>query len=284
MTQTPELTIGAALPSDALPEFREWLIEDQRDLEIQDPFLPSVLEGEYITPPAAIRELLDGHTGRRGIHAPFVNLSIAAFDPRARDLAQLRFTQALEFAAEIEATHMVVHSPWEFFGDPFVPHSSPGDVERFADLTRETMAPIVALAEKVGCMIVVEGIFDLNTGPIMALVRAFDSDIVQISIDTGHAYIAHLRGGPTPDQWVRETAPLLQHLHLQDTDGRGDRHWRPGVGDINWYALMRELAELPEPPCMILELKERDEIIPAAAWLEGRRYLPQLAGHASQRE
>jgi sugar phosphate isomerase/epimerase len=91
-----------------------------------------------------------------------------------------------------------------------------------------------------------------------------------MSLDTGHAFITHRLGGPPPDQWVREAGALLEHLHLQDTDGNVDRHWAPGNGAINWYALFEALGDLEHRPRLILELRQPREIERAAAWLAER--------------
>ena len=176
--------------------------------------------------------------------------------------------QGLEFAAALGATHMVVHSPFEFFGTSFLPHSlSHGQTEQI-ELIHQTVGPVVDQAAQIGCTIVIEDIFDLHHAPVQALVRSFKSDYVRRSIDTGHAYITHLRGGPTPDQWVREDGALLEHVHIQDTDGQLDRHWRPGVGNINWHAFFEALATLAQKPRLILELRNVDEILESADWLQ----------------
>jgi sugar phosphate isomerase/epimerase len=86
-------------------------------------------------------------------------------------------------------------------------------------------------------MLVFEGIQDKHPGPLLALVGSFESDLVRMSLDIGHAMITNRLGGPPVDQWVREAGPMLAHLHLQDSDGNIDRHWVPGQGQMNWYAL-----------------------------------------------
>jgi sugar phosphate isomerase/epimerase len=270
MTDTSLPLLGAALPISGLAEYRDWLIEDQRAVEIQDPCLQDVLDEDWSHLTRRARELLDGHTGLRGIHGPFDGISIMSKDRKARALASERLCQALRFGAEIGATHMVVHSPFMFFGTPFVPHSQAFDREAQIDLVHATLDPVVALARELGCMLVFEGIEDQHPAPLLALVSSFESDLVRMSLDIGHAMITNRRGGPPPDQWVREAGPLLGHLHLQDSDGNIDRHWAPGKGQMPWYALFEALASLKHQPRLILELKQKGEIRQGAAWLAER--------------
>ena len=105
------------------------------------------------------------------------------------------------------------------------------------------------------------------------LVRSFKSDHVRFSIDTGHVYITHLRSGPTPHQRAAAGKDLLAHIHLQDTDGRSDRHWAPGNGNINWYAFFKIIGQLETPPRLILEMKEPADILRGAAWLAEQGYV-----------
>lgn len=60
---TAELpTIGAALPVSALAEYKAWLIEEQRDLEIQDAFNPAVLDGNWQDLFRQAKAILDGYS------------------------------------------------------------------------------------------------------------------------------------------------------------------------------------------------------------------------------
>lgn len=260
--------IGAAMPISALAEYKDWLMDGQRDLEIQDPVVPDVLDGNWQKTVKDAKSILDGFTGRLGIHGPFRGLTIMAHDPKVRDLTHSRLMQGLEMAEALGATHIVVHSPFEFFGASFLPHSQGFGQEAQLELIHKTIGGVVKQAEQIGCTIVLEDIFDLHPAPIQTVVRSFESEYVKRSIDTGHAYITHLRGGPPPDQWVREDGALLEHVHIQDTDGQYDRHWRPGVGHINWFAFFEAIATLEHQPRLILELRNKDEIRQSAEWFQ----------------
>jgi len=246
-------TVGVAAMSDKLGELADWLIEGGRDLEIQDAFLPKVLDGDWRARVRLVRDTLGAYPGRIGIHGPFDGLIVLTRDPKVRDVARARLAQGLEFAAQLGATHMVVHSPFQFFGSPFTPNHPSRPRAELIQAAREALDPVAQLARQSGVMLVIENIFDTNPVLLVELVRAFDSQYVRASLDTGHAFINQRVGGPTPDQWVRETGDLLQHLHIQDTDGHCDRHWAPGDGSINWYALFEALSALRQRPRLVIE-------------------------------
>jgi sugar phosphate isomerase/epimerase len=270
MTNERLPVLGAALPVALLPEYRDWLLEGQRDLEIQDAYRPEVLDGDWRPLVAQAKAALDGYTGRLGIHGPFDGLTIMSRDPAVRELATRRLRQGLELGAALGATHMVVHSPFIFFGDAFLPHAPAFDQATQFELVHAVLDPVLPLARESGCTLVIEGILDKNPAPLLALIRSFDDEHVRLSIDTGHAYITHLAGGPTPDGWAWAAGDLLGHLHLQDTDGRIDRHWAPGDGLLNWYALFEALGALAHRPRLIIEVKDKEQIRRGADWLVAR--------------
>jgi len=260
--------LGAAMPSAQLAAHREWLWEG-RDLELQDPVSHLVLDGDWRAHAASIRALLEGFTGRLGIHGPFWGLTVMAQDPAVREVTVRRLRHGLEFGAEIGATHMVVHSPFDFFGHPLVAHTRVTGLDEQLGLVHDTLGEVVAHAREVGCVLVVENIRDLNPAPLLALVRSFDSDFVRVSIDVGHAALMQPKGGPSPEHWIREAGRLLAHVHLQDNDGMLDRHWKPGDGSINWRTVFRALRDIDADPRLILELKP-EELRSGHEWLVGQ--------------
>lgn len=261
------LTVGAAMTIDKLPQYRDWLIESQRDLEIQDPYRYDLLDGDWKAKVAEAKSLLDGYEGRMGVHGPFIGLSIAAPDPKVRRVMAERHMQGLEFAAELGATHMVVHSPIQLLGLPEIkdqPYLGFGD---WIEVVHQTLEDVVKQAEQIGCTLVIENIFDRSPRLLLELVRSFNSDSVRMSLDTGHAHVNHMIGAPPVSYWVSEAGHMLEHIHIQDTDGYADRHWTLGKGSINWYAVFNAINALEHTPRLILELMNTDEIPQSLQWL-----------------
>jgi sugar phosphate isomerase/epimerase len=261
--------IGAAMPSTHLDQHLDWIISDQRDLEIQDFALHTTLENPGVMD--HVRELkqkLDGYSGRMGIHAPFWSLTLAAFDPKIRMVVQDRFKQSLDIAAELGATHMVIHSPLAFLGAPHtLTNPSMGSDASLFDLVHETIGDTVSHAESVGCTLVIENIYDKLPRMLTELVQSFESDYVRQSLDAGHAYINYVQGAPPPDYYVKTAGDLLEHVHVQDTDGYTDRHWAIGQGKIDWHGLFDEISKLNSQPRLILELRDTNDIQSSAQYL-----------------
>jgi sugar phosphate isomerase/epimerase len=276
------------MPIRAIPTHIGWLRTNQRDLEIQDASITAIYDDKWRhldripglkdtlphTDWQSLAEesqrVLAGYTGRVSIHGPFTGLPLLTTDRQVRNVVRGRLDQALTFAQALGATQMVLHSPWTFLGGPFIPYSTPEECDVVIGLVSELLEPVIERAEDIGCMLVIEGVFDKNPKPLLDLVRALGSAHVRASLDTGHAYIQYLQGGPPPDQWIRETSALLAHVHLQDGDGHVDRHWAPGRGNINWYAIFEALNELDHHPRLIVESQD---FRTGATWLTDQGYV-----------
>ena len=260
--------LGAAMPSSKLADYRDWLLENQRDLEIQDAAEPSFLDSDWQPVVKAIRAQLEGHTGRVGIHGPFWGIPIAAIDRKVREAVKERLKQALDFCAELGATHMVVHSPLDFLGTPYAPLARYGTIN-LLDVIHATLDEAAAYAASIQCALVIETIYDRDPAAWIDMVKSFDSEYVRASVDVGHVFINHKLGAPPPDYWIRTAGAWLGHVHLQDSDGYADRHWVPGDGDINFKAIFEALGTLDQNPRLMIEVVDKGgSILKAAQWLE----------------
>lgn len=249
--------IGAALGTADLEHYRDWILEKQRDLELQSFHTADVLNGDWQPEADRVKALLDGYTGRLGIHGPFWGFTIHSIDPDVRTVVARRMDQALDVCAAIGATQMVVHSPyttWDYNNlDNY-------DIARdmVIENTHATMKAAVKRAEDQGVTLVIENIEDIDPRDRLVLADSFGSDAVRLSIDTGHAHYAHgSNNAPPVDYYVKAAGGMLHHIHLQDADGYADRHWTIGEGTIQWHAVFRALAKLEEKPRLIMELRDK---------------------------
>ena len=261
--------IGAALALEEIPQFRNWLFEKQRDLELQTFHDPAVISGDWQPHAEAARKLLDGYTGRLGIHGPFWGFTIHSKDPDVRAIVARRMDQGLDICAAVGATQMVIHSPYSTW-DYNNLDNQPSAREVLIQNTHDTLRAAVRRAEDQGVVLVVENIEDIDPLDRKRLVESFASTAIRLSIDTGHAeYARGSNGAPPVDYFVTAAGDLLNHVHLQDADGYADRHWTIGEGTILWPSVFRALAQLTVKPRLILELRDKAGIPASMAFLAG---------------
>jgi sugar phosphate isomerase/epimerase len=266
MTDLP--VIGAAMPLATYESLRDFMRELPRDVEIQDFFDASLLEGDWRTVAERGRALLDGHEGRIGIHGPFWGFSIASQDPDVRAVVKKRFHQGLDVCEVLGANQMVIHSPfttWDYNNLDNLPNARAGMAER----CHETLDEVLRRAADMGCVLVLENIEDKDPHARVELVKSFGSPAFAVSIDTGHAHYAHgSTGAPPVDYYVHAVGDTLQHVHLQDADGFADRHWSLGEGTVNWHAIFAALGRLTSNPRLIVEIRDKDKIVASVKHLQ----------------
>ncbi len=262
--------IGCALGVPALPEFRDWILEKQRDVELQGFHMADVLNGDWSALVDSAKTHLAGHTGRLGIHGPFWGFNIASQDPDVQAVVAKRLDQGLQVCTALGATHMVIHSPVTTWDQNNLPNYDTG-FETMAENLHACIGKAVARAQDQGTILVMENIEDVNPDTRKALVENIDSDALRLSIDTGHAQYAHgSTGAPPVDYFVKSAGALLEHVHLQDADGYADRHWALGEGNIHWHAVFRAIAALSQRPRLLLEMRQTNSIAKSMAYLSAQ--------------
>ncbi|WP_223638779.1 sugar phosphate isomerase/epimerase family protein [Rhodobacter sp. TJ_12] len=247
--------LGTALLYDHFATLRPWICDAGRAIEIQDFVTPNLGETETADLIAAWQRVLPAQTGPRGIHGPFFGLDLGNPDREIRAIITRRFLWGLEIAEALAATHMVVHSPfsyWLHLNRANYPHIEPA----IFDAAAECLAPVLARAADVGCTLMLENIDDTDPSARVRLVQTLDHPNLRVSLDTGHAELAHgqYRAPPVVD-FIAAAGDLLGHVHLQDADGYADRHWHPGDGRIPWRPVFTALAEYAQNPRLILEVR-----------------------------
>ena len=263
------LKIGACLKTPEIADYRNWLFDSARDVELQDFMTHAALTTEYEDRIAAAKTALNGHKGRIGIHGPFEGLDIDNKDAELRPIITARFLKALEAADRIGARQMVMHSPFTAWYQNNV-FSFPGYVEAKLARIHDILSPVVRTAEDKGITLVIENIQDVRPETRRAMVDSFGSSAIALSIDTGHAQLARrMSDAPPVADFVADAGEQLAHVHLQDVDGYADRHWAPGEGEIEWPAVFRALAGCGSVPHLVLELREKAMIPAGFSYLKG---------------
>jgi sugar phosphate isomerase/epimerase len=256
-------TLGAAVKLPTMERLRNWIFDRERDVEIQEFSEVGAFDGDWRGVAERYRTLLDGHLGRIGIHGPFWGLPIDSHDPEVGAVVAKRYHQGLDACAAVGATLMVIHSPFTTWDHNHL-DAEPGAREQLLERVRRNVGAVVARAEDMGVTLALENIEDKNPFDRVQLARAL-GPAVKASIDTGHAHYAHgSTGAPPVDHYVIAAGEMLAHVHLQDADGYGDRHWAPGEGTILWPAVFRALSRIGSRPRLILELKDHGQIVAGA--------------------
>lgn len=254
--------LGTAIKIRDLDALRGWIFDAGRAIEIQDFVFAEVIAGDTGDLVARYRDALRGHEGPRGIHGPFFGLDLSNPDAEIRAVIQRRLLKGLEIAEALGGTHMVVHSPFNYW-HVLNRDNYPAVHGQMIDAIADCLAPVLARAADTGCTLMLENIDDTDPAHRLDVVRKIAHPRLMASVDTGHAELAHGRyTAPPVVDFIAQAGADLGHVHLQDADGYADRHWHPGEGRVQWAAVFAHLARLERLPRLILEVRDRPERLP----------------------
>lgn len=201
---------------------------------------------------ASVQAELEG-VFKRIFHAPFNELFPCAIDPKARELAQSRFLQAMQLAKQYGATKMVVHggyNPWMYFPSWYTEQS----ILFWRNFLRKTP----------GIEIVLENVMEKTPELLLDIIKQVDSPYLRMCLDIGHA---NVYSEVSAVEWLTACAPYISHFHIHNNDGTWDTHSALNVGSIP----MEELLILSQIQCpnatYTLEVREGNSSI---EWLMNR--------------
>lgn len=168
-------------------------------------------------------------------HAPFGgenDLSLLDDAVRAKAIAAHR--HALERAALLDAACLVIHPS----GGNIPAHELPLRRAKLVD----SLGSLLKEAERTGVRLALENMLPNQVGStseaIRQIVDGFDSPLLQVCFDTGHAHL-------NPEGALAAFHTLGERIiafHLQDNDGNLDRHLQPPYGTIAWAPLVSEMV------------------------------------------
>lgn len=186
-------------------------------------------------------------------HAPFADdIDITSIDDGQRGRSRDEMLRASDAAAMLDVRYLVIHPGPERGGLP--------EHERLQRMhnAAHVLDDVSNHCRGHGVALVLENmlphLFSGHVRELLWTLGALETTDVGICLDTGHA---HLSGD------LRTVAHKLSgHLwmvHASDNRGHHDDHLPPGDGDINWQALLEQLAEIDFLGTIMLEIAGRDD-------------------------
>jgi len=193
------------------------------------------------------------------LHAPFSGVNIAALDEEYRKCSLSLIKKSIEFCSELEGKIVVVH-----------PHINgvffnPEDEMKIIGRIKESLNEIAIFAKKMGVKIAVENVpklegwsFGSNVSKLWKLIEEINNDNLGLCLDTGHFFVKGANSNLSAS--ILHCSKYLTALHIQDTDGKRDRHWLPGEGIIDWPKFFKTLKTVNYQGMLTLEITGSKQI------------------------
>lgn len=206
-------------------------------------------------------------------HAPFadrIDITSLDFDVRRASVDEIETAAAA--AAELGARYFVIHP-----GPERSPISGEERLSRM-EAAAESLNRLSQRCRELGTALVLENmlphLFFGHAKDVLWILGAISCCDVGICLDTGHAYLS----GDLATV-VHKLSGHLWMVHASDNFGSRDDHFPPGMGRIDWPALIAQLAALRFGGGIILEIAaDASGAVDLPSAQRARKFLHELAG------
>jgi sugar phosphate isomerase/epimerase len=241
-------------------------------LMLRDQYLPLVLENRISLEIGIDAEVLDtcpvGDLVRVAgelqaadlscsLHAPFLDLSPGAIDPRVRRVSRERLEEVIRLVPIFRPLWVVSHAGYEarHYAD---------DQEAWLANCVETFSVLLGRLEGLQVPLMVENVFEKEPGHLASLFQALPSPGLRFCLDVGHHRIY---GQSALAAWIDRLGPYLGLLHLHDNQGTWDDHLALGRGGIDFLGLFDLLKARGLRPRITIEPHQEEWVRESLAYL-----------------
>jgi sugar phosphate isomerase/epimerase len=133
------------------------------------------------------------------------------------------------------------------------------DWQRGWDEFVETVREVVGVVEDAGLRYAMEPHpyrYVANADGMLRLLDHVPSPALGINYDPSHTFPC----GDMPQVAIYRLGSRVFHCHFSDNDALTNAHWRPGMGKIDWAALMKALHDIGFEGTISVELEDVPEV------------------------
>jgi sugar phosphate isomerase/epimerase len=255
--ENPSSTVHVSVPFFRLrDEFLPLILSNRIQVEIS--FEAEVLEAEPVEDFKRIARELSQAGLSCSFHAPFLDLSLGAIDPKIRQVSLERMEQVLALIPIFNPRWIVCHAAYE--SRHYKEHE-----KRWLAGVIESFKHLLPLLEPTQIPLMVENVFEETPRQLEALFNALVSPLLYFCLDVGHH---RLYGQESLENWIERLGHRLGLLHLHDNQGNADEHLALGRGCIDFPHFFNLLKERNLKPYITLEAHQEQWVRESLAFLD----------------
>ena len=193
---------------------------------------------------------LENFNLKYSVHAPFMDVNIAALQEKSRLNSISQIKESIDFANEINAEAVVVHPGLAtFLANKYF-------LDRVYEFANESIKEIGEYGRDLGVLTTIEnmpsfdGMLYQNMNDLHDLLVSLD---ISMTLDIGHAN--HV--GYSPDGMIFDS---IKHIRMHDNFGDDDAHLSFGEGFIDLKGIVNRLEEKNYDGIYIIEVNDTDSI------------------------
>lgn len=209
--------------ADKLEEYKNISEEYSVAFEINDFFMPAILDDEIKQEEIIQKYLKIGIPKESTMHGVFFDIAIFSQDEKIRNVSKLRMIQSMEIARRLGVKGVVFHTNY----NPYLPSKS--YKEYFIATTVEGLRKL--LEEYSDIEIYIENMFDTEPDILQGISKELKHyKNYGVCLDWAHVNVY----GQNKTEWISCLKQYVKHIHINDNDFKEDLHLPVGVGKIDW--------------------------------------------------
>ena len=181
---------------------------------------------------------------RPTLHGPFLDLCPASPDPLILAATNQRLDQMIAAAEIFRPRSVTCHLAYD-------PNKHSYFKEFWLEQSLTTWRRVAKELHGMGVRLMLENTFERAPEEMLPVLDELASLGVGLCLDVGHL---NLFSASSVAQWLEQAGPCLGQLHLHDNFGRRDDHLPLGQGRIDYPAVFKQLARVPEPLTVTMEV------------------------------
>lgn len=249
--------IGISIPFELLKEkYLERVLAEGIHVEItlKAEILDSVDRASF----RDVSKLLRERGLRPTVHLPFMDLSLAGFDPWIRKVSLKRLFQGMEIASLFEPLLCVFHSGYH-------PDYHREARQSWREVFIEVSLPeILSRGKDLGLKLALENTFEPDPQFMAPIFDTF-SETLGWCFDPAHARVF---SESEEIEWLRVLYTHLKEIHCHDNLGKWDDHLALGDGVIDFKSIFSFLANNSLQPIFTIEAKREEDALKSLSYIQ----------------
>ena len=218
---------------------------------------PSVL-GKSRRPENYYLEWLHENSRAESLHGCYIDVNPASGDLLFQELSRLRIKESCDIASYLNADSVVIHSSCAvFLRGAYLDHWAGVSAEYFEEI-----------AEEYSLNFYIENSMDIDTMPIMELMKRVKNPRIGVCLDLGHVNYSR----DPVEKWFDDLGEHIGYIHLSDNMGRYDDHLPLGDGTVDWDRASRLSRELGKKLIFTLETGSLENTEKSLGFLKDHGY------------
>ncbi len=178
------------------------------------------------------------------MHGAFLDVTVHSEDPLIREVSIQRVYQSMDIAKRMGLRGVIFHTGLlaGFRVSYYLEHWKKENIRFFTELANKYPDQEIFM----------ENMFDEVPGELAELGEAMEKvSNFGICMDYAHAAVTDC----SKERWVKELAPYIRHMHINDNDLQKDLHQPVGEGQIDWREYEKLMQKYQIDATVLVEVK-----------------------------